>query len=98
MSVDELVELARRRFRRLTATRAAQATARGALIIDIRCARQQQRDGMVPGAIAIERNVLEWRVDPTESVARPSCGTVPRAADPHVRPGVSVEPGRSDPP
>src|SRR5690349_12400426 len=64
MSVDELVELARRRFRRLTATRAAQATARGALIIDIRCERQQQRDGLVPGAITIERNVLEWRVDP----------------------------------
>jgi rhodanese-related sulfurtransferase len=64
MSVEELVELARSRLSRLTAARAAQARARGALIIDIRCACQRQRDGLVPGAIGIERNVLEWRADP----------------------------------
>jgi len=64
MSVDELLELARRRFSRLTPSGAEQAAARGALIIDIRCACQQQRDGLVPGAIGIERNVLEWRADP----------------------------------
>jgi rhodanese-related sulfurtransferase len=64
MSVDELLEIARSRLSRLTASRAEQAAARGALIIDIRCACQQQRDGLVPGAIGIERNVLEWRVDP----------------------------------
>lgn len=64
MSVDELVERARSRLDRLTAARAEQATARGALIVDIRCACQQQRDGLVPGAIGIERNVLEWRADP----------------------------------
>ena len=64
MSVDELVEIARGRFSRLSASRAEQAVTRGALIIDIRCACQQQRDGLVPGAIGIERNVLEWRADP----------------------------------
>jgi rhodanese-related sulfurtransferase len=64
MSVDELLEIARSRLNRLTASRAERATARGALIIDIRCACQQQRDGLVPGAIGIERNVLEWRADP----------------------------------
>lgn len=64
MSVDELVERARSRLDRLTAARAEQATARGGLIVDIRCACQQQRDGLVPGAIGIERNVLEWRADP----------------------------------
>ena len=62
--MEELVELARSRLSRLTAARAAQARARGALIIDIRCACQRQRDGLVPGAIGIERNVLEWRADP----------------------------------
>jgi len=64
MSVDDLLEIARGRFSRLTALRAEQATARGGLIIDIRCVCQQRRDGLVPGAIGIERNVLEWRVDP----------------------------------
>jgi rhodanese-related sulfurtransferase len=64
MSVDELLELARSRLNRLTASRAERATARGAVIIDIRCACQRQRDGLVPGAIGIERNVLEWRADP----------------------------------
>jgi len=64
MPVDELLELARGRLSRLTALRAEQARARGGLIVDIRCACQQQRDGLVPGAIGIERNVLEWRADP----------------------------------
>lgn len=64
MSVDQLLEIARSRLDRLTALRAQRATARGALIIDIRCACQRQRDGLVPGAIGIERNVLEWRADP----------------------------------
>jgi len=39
--------------------------ASGALIIDIRPADQRQRDGELPGAIVIDRNVLEWRLDPT---------------------------------
>jgi rhodanese-related sulfurtransferase len=64
MSVDELLERARTRLQRLTAAQAEQATTRGALIVDIRSAGQQQRDGLVPGAARIERNVLEWRADP----------------------------------
>jgi rhodanese-related sulfurtransferase len=64
ISVEELLERARSRLSRLTASRAEQAAARGALIVDIRCACQQRRDGLVPGAIGIERNVLEWRADP----------------------------------
>jgi rhodanese-related sulfurtransferase len=39
--------------------------ARGALIIDIRPAEQRARDGELPGSIVIDRNVLEWRLDPT---------------------------------
>ena len=64
MSVDELLERARSRLSRLTAVHAEQAMARGAVIVDIRCACQRRRDGLVPGAIGIERNVLEWRADP----------------------------------
>jgi rhodanese-related sulfurtransferase len=39
--------------------------ARGTLIVDIRPAAQRERDGELPGAVVIDRNVLEWRLDPT---------------------------------
>jgi rhodanese-related sulfurtransferase len=64
MSVEELLEQARSRLRRLTATEARQAVAQGSLIVDIRSDGQRRRDGLVPGAVRIERNVLEWRADP----------------------------------
>ncbi len=38
---------------------------RGALIVDIRPSEQRVRDGEIPGAVVIDRNVLEWRLDPT---------------------------------
>jgi rhodanese-related sulfurtransferase len=37
----------------------------GALIVDIRPVEQRRRDGELPGAVVIDRNVLEWRLDPT---------------------------------
>ena len=37
---------------------------RGALIIDIRPLEQRARDGELPGAVVVERNALEWRLDP----------------------------------
>lgn len=36
----------------------------GALVIDIRGDEQQRTDGLIPGALVIRRNVLEWRCDP----------------------------------
>ncbi len=39
--------------------------AAGALLIDTRPLEQRQRDGSIPGALVIDRNVLEWRLDPT---------------------------------
>ena len=39
--------------------------AAGALVVDIRPAFQRDRDGELPGAVVIDRNVLEWRLDPT---------------------------------
>lgn len=41
------------------------AVRRGALLIDIRPADVRARDGEIPGAIVVERNVLEWRLDPS---------------------------------
>jgi rhodanese-related sulfurtransferase len=38
--------------------------ANGAVIVDIRPLEQRTRDGALPGAIVIDRNLLEWRLDP----------------------------------
>src|SRR5690349_9653199 len=38
--------------------------ASGALVIDTRSEAQRRRDGELPGAVVVERNVLEWRLDP----------------------------------
>ncbi|MGZ4436308.1 MAG: rhodanese-like domain-containing protein [Nocardioidaceae bacterium] len=39
--------------------------AAGALVVDIRPIEQRQRDGELPGAVVVDRNVLEWRLDPS---------------------------------
>jgi rhodanese-related sulfurtransferase len=43
----------------------AAEVAAGALVVDVRPVEQRQRDGELPGALVIDRNVLEWRLDPT---------------------------------
>jgi len=43
----------------------------GATIIDIRTRAHIERDGVVPGALIIERNVLEWRLDPASGHRHP---------------------------
>jgi rhodanese-related sulfurtransferase len=42
-------------------------TASGGLIIDIRPSEQRRLEGDLDGAIVVERNVLEWRLDPSGS-------------------------------
>jgi rhodanese-related sulfurtransferase len=42
--------------------RAAQAD--GALLVDIRGDDQRRAEGLIPGAVLLARNVLEWRCDP----------------------------------
>jgi rhodanese-related sulfurtransferase len=65
--IDEILADVRRQLpHRPTADELPALRARGALIIDIRPTEQRTRDGGVPGgAIVIDRNVLEWRLDPT---------------------------------
>jgi rhodanese-related sulfurtransferase len=43
------------------------ALERGAILVDIRPAAQRAEYGEIPAAIVIERNVLEWRLDPRSS-------------------------------
>jgi rhodanese-related sulfurtransferase len=70
--VDELVGRARAGYRRAEAAEAAQRAAAGALLVDIRPAAQRAEFGEVPGALIIERNVLEWRLDPTSPHRHPA--------------------------
>jgi rhodanese-related sulfurtransferase len=64
-AVDRLLDRARTRLRRLDPPAAAAVVAGGGLLVDIRPAAQRQEEGEVPGALVVERNVLEWRLDPT---------------------------------
>jgi rhodanese-related sulfurtransferase len=63
--IDRILEGARLRLRRLSAREVPDALARGAVLVDIRPQGQREREGEVPAALVIERNVLEWRCDPT---------------------------------
>jgi rhodanese-related sulfurtransferase len=62
--VSDVLERARVGLRRLLPAEARAAQLDGALLVDIRPAAQRAAEGMVPGALVIERNVLEWRLDP----------------------------------
>jgi rhodanese-related sulfurtransferase len=64
VNVDELVERSRRGVRRLTPREVRDAAARGALVVDTRTETQRRRQGELPGALVIDRTVLEWRLDP----------------------------------
>jgi rhodanese-related sulfurtransferase len=64
MTVEELLEEARARLVRLEPHAAARARQQGALLVDIRPPAQRERDGTIPHALVIDRNVLEWRLDP----------------------------------
>lgn len=69
--IDQVLEAARARYQRLPADQLPEALARGALLVDIRPQAQRAAEGEVPGALVIERNVLEWRCDPTSDARVP---------------------------
>jgi rhodanese-related sulfurtransferase len=63
-TIDELLERVRARIDRIQPAEAAQRLGAGALLVDTRPVEQRERDGEVPGAVVVDRNVLEWRLDP----------------------------------
>ena len=63
-TIDDLLQQVRDRIDRVEPAEAARRLAAGALLIDTRPAEQRHRDGEVPGAVVVDRNVLEWRLDP----------------------------------
>ena len=70
--VDELLERARAGYQRAEAREAARLAVSGALLVDIRPPAQRAEFGEIPGALIIERNVLEWRLDPTSPYRHPA--------------------------
>ena len=70
-SIDEILGEARARLRRLGPVEARAAMASGAVLVDIRSPAQRAAQGVVPGALHIERNVLEWRFDPRSPARLP---------------------------
>lgn len=64
-AVDRLLARARLGLDRVSPHDLAAEVAAGALVVDIRPVEQRVRDGELPGALVVDRNVLEWRLDPT---------------------------------
>lgn len=67
LTIDQMLDNARAQLNRIYAFELPEALARGAILVDIRPQAQRGREGSLPGALVIERNVLEWRLDPTSS-------------------------------
>jgi rhodanese-related sulfurtransferase len=63
-AIDTVLAMARSRLERLDPHDAAAAANAGALLVDIRPAINRETEGEIPGALVIDRNVLEWRLDP----------------------------------
>jgi rhodanese-related sulfurtransferase len=64
-AIEALLAQARARLDRVEPERIADEVAAGAILVDIRPVEQRQRDGELTGAMIIDRNVLEWRLDST---------------------------------
>ncbi len=63
-TIDELLAAVRARIERIEPGEVTARVAAGALLVDTRPVEQRERDGEVPGAVVVDRNVLEWRLDP----------------------------------
>ena len=64
LTLDELLERARRHLVRVEPQQAAIELGQGALLVDIRPVEQRDEGGCIPGATVINRHVLEWRLAP----------------------------------
>jgi rhodanese-related sulfurtransferase len=71
-AIDRMLADARSRLSRLDPAQAAAEQTAGALIVDIRPDAQRRVEGEIPGSLVLERNVLEWRLDPTSTARIPA--------------------------
>ena len=69
--INQVLAEARSRLCRVDPHQADAEMRAGALLVDIRPHAQRVAEGEVPGALRIERNVLEWRFDPASDSRLP---------------------------
>lgn len=80
LSIDQVLSAARARLHRLSPDEAYAAMVKTeAMLVDIRPESQRAVEGNIAGALVVERNVLEWRFDPTSS------DRLPAAIDHHIQ-------------
>src|SRR4051812_14472908 len=92
VGIDDVLAASRSGVRRLTPHELVAAAARGALVIDTRTESHRRAQGEFPGALVIDRTVLEWRLDPS------SPWRIPEVTDPDPAGGVGCPQGDSPPP
>ena len=71
MTIDQMLAAARARLARVGPEQARREAAEGAVLVDIRPQAQRAAEGEIPGAMIVERNVLEWRFDPASGARLP---------------------------
>ena len=76
--VEALLRRARNGLQRLAPVQVPAALDAGAVLIDIRSDLQRLRDGELPRAVVVARNVLEWRCDPLSEWRDPGLADVRR--------------------
>jgi rhodanese-related sulfurtransferase len=65
LTINQLLLESRIGLERVHASDLEREMAAGALVVDTRPVDQRDRDGDLPGSVIIDRNVLEWRLDPS---------------------------------
>lgn len=77
-AIERLLHDRRARLERLDPHRAHVAQREGALLVDTRPVVDREAEGEIPGALVIDRNVLEWRLDPTSPDRVPEADSTDR--------------------
>ncbi len=70
-TIDEILAASRARLVRLTPDQAFAEMSAGGVLIDIRPAAQRAEQSEIPGSTVVERNHLEWRLDPASDARLP---------------------------
>ena len=70
-AIDRLLTDARAGLDRVLPEDLAVEQAAGALVVDIRPESYRLEEGELPGAVVVDRNHLEWWLDPTSDAAIP---------------------------
>ena len=78
-AIDAVLAEVRTHIARVEPAEAARIQRDGGILVDIRPIEQRAAEGEIPGSLVIDRNVLEWRLDPTGPHRDPGAGSPDRA-------------------